>query len=62
MKTYFIRYVDLDGQQKEIRVNAERMSEAIEKARLYNDIYEFIFVCEEAQLKEDKQHQHQFNA
>lgn len=33
MKTYFIRFVDLDGQQKEIRVKAERMSEAMEKAR-----------------------------
>ena len=48
MTTYFIRFADSDGQQKEIRVNAESRAEAMDTAIFYHDVDRFIFVCEEA--------------
>ena len=47
MATYFIRFADPQGQQKEIRVKAESRAEAMDTAIFYNDVDEFIFVCEE---------------
>ena len=47
MTTYFIRFSDSQGQQKEIRIKAESKAEAMDTAVFYNDIDEFLFVCEE---------------
>lgn len=48
MTTYFIRFADSQGQQKEIRVKAESRAEAMDTAIFYHDVDEFLFVCEEA--------------
>lgn len=48
MATYFVRFVDTKGQQKETRVKAESRAEAMDTAIFYNDVDEFVFVCKEA--------------
>lgn len=48
MTTYFICFVDSKGQQHEIRVNAESMSEAMDTAIFRHDVDKFLTVREEA--------------
>lgn len=48
MATYFICFVDPKGQQHEIRVDAESMTEAMDTAIFHHDVDKFLTVREEA--------------